>query len=296
MALAQATAEYTVTFVSTWSAATHPDAFPTNAHFSPLVGMTHDASAGLWAPGGTASLGMEAMAERGQTAVLLSEAGLAIAAGGGGASFTGPAIGTSPGTASMSFTATEAFPLVTLVTMLAPSPDWFVGVHGLDLRPGGAWADRVVAELYVYDAGTDSGTTYTAPDLDTQPRAPIALSAVPPFLVGGSVPAVGRFTFERTGQTAGEGGPAGGFALSLPSPNPTRSVSAITLTLGRPQRVTVRVFDALGRTVATLAEGDHAAGPLSLRLDAARLPAGVYTVRAQGEEAVAVQRLVVATR
>lgn len=41
------------------------------------------------------------------------------------------------------------------------------------------------------------------------------------------------------------------------------------------------VVDALGRTVAVLYDGPLAAGETTLRLDAARLPAGVYAVVVQ---------------
>ncbi len=65
-ASAQSSAEYRVSFESSWSAATHPAGFPDNAHFSPLVGATHDATVSYWEPGATATSGIEAMAERGQ--------------------------------------------------------------------------------------------------------------------------------------------------------------------------------------------------------------------------------------
>lgn len=34
----------------------------------------------------------------------------------------------------------DAFPLISLVMMVAPSPDWFTGVKDVDLRENGAWA------------------------------------------------------------------------------------------------------------------------------------------------------------
>ena len=43
-------------------------------------------------------------------------------------------------TATGDFTVTTDHPLVTLITMIAPSPDWFVGVHGESLLDaGGQW-------------------------------------------------------------------------------------------------------------------------------------------------------------
>ncbi len=47
-------------------------------------------------------------------------------------------------------------PFVTLTTMIAPSPDWFVGMHGLSLPDdqGQSVQERQV-ELVPYDTGTD---------------------------------------------------------------------------------------------------------------------------------------------
>jgi hypothetical protein len=57
--------------------------------------------------------------------------------------------------------------------MIAPSPDWFVGIHDIDLRPGGLWARELLFDLAPYDSGTDAGTTYVAPNADITPHLPI---------------------------------------------------------------------------------------------------------------------------
>ena len=56
------------------------------------------------------------------------------------------------------------FPLVTLTSMIASSPDWLVGVDSLSLIENDEWLLTKIAILYGYDAGTDSGPTYTFPD------------------------------------------------------------------------------------------------------------------------------------
>ncbi|MYB31263.1 MAG: hypothetical protein F4Y20_01665, partial [Acidobacteria bacterium] len=82
----------------------------------------------------------------------------------------------SPGTARLSFKATAEHPLMTLVSMIAPSPDWFVGVDGMPLmHAGGCWMERIGVELIGLDAGTDSGATFTAPNADVTPHEPIGL-------------------------------------------------------------------------------------------------------------------------
>ena len=195
---ARGPAQYVVTLDATWSAATHPDAFPPDPHFSRLTGAAHAPGTGLWAVGERASDGVRRVAETGATDVLRSEVE-ALAAR---ATYVeGGPVRTSPGTARLDLTVTEDRPLATVVSMIAPSPDWFVGVDGLDLREpasasGDGWADRVVVTLHVYDAGTDDGATFTAPDAPTPARGPIALLGYAP-LAG---TAVGTLTFERVGR------------------------------------------------------------------------------------------------
>lgn len=293
-ALAQSTATYRVTFESTWSAATHPDDFPSNAHFSGLIGGVYDATATLWEAGNLASTGIERMAEIGAKDSLRAEVETLIAEGRALAVLSGGGIGPSPGSVTLDFEMTEAFPLVSLVSMLAPSPDWFVGVAGLDLRAGGTWATERVVELYAYDAGTDSGPTYDSENDDTVPPEPIAALTDPPFLVDGTVPPVGSFTFTLLHVTDAEGSaPPAAFALDAPAPNPVMTHAALQLHLNRSQPVRIDVFDVLGRRVAVLHDGTLPAGAHDLTLDVRALPRGVYFVRARGAEAQATRRFVV---
>jgi hypothetical protein len=191
------TARYRVTFDSTWSATTHPQDFPPNAHFSGLIGGTHNATATFWEPGTLATVGIQSMAERGSKAQLQQEVERAIAAGSARLVLSGGNLAVSPASTSMEFEMTKDFPLVTLVTMVAPSPDWFVGVAGLALFESGAWKDDVRAELFAYDAGTDSGVTFSSPDEETRPHAAIVRITGFPFLNGPSVAPLGTFRFER---------------------------------------------------------------------------------------------------
>ncbi len=62
-------------------------------------------------------------------------------------------------------------------------------------------------------------------------------------------------------------------------PNPLAAAAEVRFGLPEPGAVRLAVFDALGREVARLAEGAHAAGWHSASLDAAALPSGAYVVR-----------------
>jgi hypothetical protein len=192
-----ATARYSVTFASTWSEGSHPVEFPPGPHFSPLIGGTHSERVAFWAPGGAASDGIEAMAERGNPEPLAKEVEAALAQGTAERVLLGDGIPLSPGSVTLEFEIGRDFPLVTLVSMLAPSPDWFTGVHDLSLIEGGDWVGGRVVTLFVYDAGTDSGVSYESRDRDTQPREPIARIEGRPLAFNGSVAPVGSLTFRR---------------------------------------------------------------------------------------------------
>jgi hypothetical protein len=115
-------ATYRVTFESTWSETTHPTDFPQFglAHFSPLVGATHNADAVFWADGEAASAGIKQMAESGQTGALSGEVNTEISAGRAAEVLLGLDLDPTPGSTSFTFDIDENHPLVTLVTMIAP--------------------------------------------------------------------------------------------------------------------------------------------------------------------------------
>ena len=190
-------AVYSVVFDATWSVATHPRDYPRGAHFSSLIGAVHDDGVRFWASGETATAGIESMAETGGTSTLRSEIRARIPTNALSV-ITGSGLGTSPARATISRVVVRVdYPLVTLVTMIAPSPDWFVGVSGLPLMDEfGQWVEELEVVLYPYDSGTDDGTTYTSADADSSPRQPIrSLRGEAPF----SDAPIGTFKFSRIG-------------------------------------------------------------------------------------------------
>ena len=191
------TARYQVMFDATWSAATHPVDFPGSPHFSRLIGGTHAEGVVFWEPGAVASAGIEAMAETGATSPLDAEIQAAIAVGTAERLIEGGGIRRSPGRVGVEFQIGRDHPLVTLVSMIAPSPDWFVGVHGLSLVENGDWVAEKTVTLAPYDAGTDGGDTYRSPNLETMPREPIRDIVDPPLAPGGVAAPLGTFTFVR---------------------------------------------------------------------------------------------------
>lgn len=171
-------ATYGVTFRAVWNASSHGNEppFPSGAHFSRVVGAAHAPEVSFWSSGGIATPGIERMAETGGVSSLCQEIDAEADGGGSTPCVRGsePSF-PSPGSVGLSFEATEDLPLMTLVSMIAPSPDWFVGVSGIPLMEDGCWKERIEVDLVGYDAGTDSGATFTARDADVTPHEPTGL-------------------------------------------------------------------------------------------------------------------------
>ncbi len=111
---------YQVTFQGTWTTAATPGGLPGSAHFSPLIGTLHNDRVTFWEVGGMASPGVEDVAELGQNSAFRSEINAS--------DHVGAIIERSLGTGgtpevSVEFETTKDHPLVTLSTMIAPSPD-----------------------------------------------------------------------------------------------------------------------------------------------------------------------------
>lgn len=72
---------------------------------------------------------------------------------------------------------------------------------------------------------------------------------------------------------------AGTFDLSQNFPNPFNPTTQIRFTIPSSERVTIILFDLLGRKVATLVDEPYSAGTFTVTLDASKLPSGTYFYR-----------------
>ena len=162
---------YVVTFEGNWTTASTPGGVVPGAHFTTLIGGIHDAGVSFWRSGEPASPGIEAMAETGATGALRAEI---VASSHAVAVVRQFVTGSGTGGATFRIEITASHPLVTLTSMIGPSPDWFVGVSGLSLLDDdqGWHAERRV-DLFPYDAGTEDGTEFTLSNPDTRPRGVI---------------------------------------------------------------------------------------------------------------------------
>ena len=112
-----------------------------------------------------------------------------------------------------------------------------------------------------------------------------------PALRQAAAPERFRLVVDASSVVSGESGPTAA-ALTAPAPNPVRRAASMRLTVPAPEYVRAAVYDALGREVAVLWDGD-ASGTAELRLDASALSAGVYVVRVAGESFAETQTLTV---
>ena len=88
------------------------------------------------------------MAELGTTSPLDDIIQTAISEGGAQFLLRGDGIAPSPNEVSLEFDITPDFPHVTLVSMIAPSPDWFVGISAENFLASGDWPDETAFELF----------------------------------------------------------------------------------------------------------------------------------------------------
>jgi len=194
-------ASYRLTFNATWSEQTHALNFPgAAAHFSPLTGAVHNEQVIFWEPGQPATAGIKQVAETGARSVFGTEVQAAMDSGYATAAINGSGIGVSPDSTSVEFTVTRTYPQITVVTMLAPSPDWFVGLHNYSLLDtDDNFIQNATLSLPLYDSGTDNGVRYTsANDPASSAGTIVRLTSDPadtPFING--EPQVGTFVLER---------------------------------------------------------------------------------------------------
>ncbi|XP_017024843.1 spondin-1 [Drosophila kikkawai] len=182
----------------------YPDWRPT-AQWTKTLGRTHNANYALYHIGQPATAAVKQFAETGRSDLLDSNAGeqqqqqmqtgksptgsssstatssTSTSPSGGSPiqersvfdEFSMPAIPLGAGRSEAKVFVDSNHSLVSLMTRIVPSPDWFIGVDSFELCVGGSWIDTVTVELDPLDAGTDNGFTFTAPNWPTAPQGVI---------------------------------------------------------------------------------------------------------------------------
>ncbi len=205
------TAKYKVTFYNFLS--------PTNANFtgkipedglafSPLTAISHSVRASFLAEYGYASPQVELICETGNNNPLITKAKnmamytdmVRTAAGSDGPTLSGK----TPASVYVEVSCEQ--PMVTALSMIAPSPDWIVQVSNTKMYADGMFVDYKAGPLYAWDCGTDDGGEFTAPsdaslDMPSEPQLNIAPLYKDPTDRFGMM-AVGSYVIEKVGASS----------------------------------------------------------------------------------------------
>ncbi len=271
----QSTATYTILFESFWNSSDHGN-LPNDAHWSKLVGANHNGNITFLEIGQNATPGIENVAELGDNTVFNSEVNNSIANGNTEQYIDGNSLSTATGTITiMELEINENFPLLTLVSMIAPSPDWMIAINSYSLLDGGNnWKDNISIDLFPYDAGTDYGNNYTSPNNDTNPQDPISsLEGVSPF----NSNKIGTLTIILE--------PVLNLDETLLNevklfPNPTRG----NITIVNTKKInlkSIEIYNMLGRLVSKINVEDES---ISINIDLGPLKSGVYLLKLSSRE------------
>jgi hypothetical protein len=169
----QSYASYQVAFSFVWK---EKEPIPLNdtEHFSPVVGCIHKKLHPFLRIGEYASKGVEDVAETGNTTKIVEELTMLEKNGTCGERIGPYGPVESPGNMSFEILVTRQYPRVSLISMIAPSPDWFTGTRNgqlccgltwgyrtgtfnVDFRDGKRWKKLIHYKLKKYDAGTEEG-------------------------------------------------------------------------------------------------------------------------------------------
>ena len=275
----QSSATYDISLTTIWNSAAHTSV-PGNAHWSPLSGATHKNPNDILEFGAIAPTtdGIKDIAETGNTTNFNDEIDAIIAAGNSDQYLQqgfAPFAGNNSVSTLNDITVSEDFPLITLVSMVAPSPDWFVAVNNLDLRSGNnavnnGWKDTFTLDVFAYDSGTDSGINYTTGDMPTEPREPISM--VSGFPINGN--RMGTITFTYKSSTLSTQTINSIENLKI-FPNPSNGNITILNTNNMALK-TIEIYSVLGKLVKQVSVTQNAS---SLNLDLSKFNKGIYLIK-----------------
>lgn len=280
----QSIANYDISVTTIWNSTDHTSV-PGSAHWSPLAGATHKNTNtvlefGVVAP---ATNGIKNIAETGNTSAFNSEINTLISSGECDQYLQqgfSPFAGNNSNSTLTSVSVSEDFPLITLVSMVAPSPDWFIAINSLDLRSGNpsinnGWKNTFTMDVFVYDAGTDSGTDYGSGNSITTPRDPISM--VSGFPINGNRMATVTFTYNSSTLTNPAVESFGNLKIH---PNPTSGKITIS-NIQNTNIKRIKIFSILGKL-----EQDYFIEKKVKHLDlnVSNLTSGIYLLKLNNED------------
>ncbi|MFD1614825.1 T9SS type A sorting domain-containing protein [Gelatiniphilus marinus] len=297
---AQSIANYTIVFESFWETpaadATNGISsipLPSNPHWSPIAIATHQTANSILEMGTAASAGIELIAEEGLTSAFESE----VTANTDADKFIiGNGLNAAQGTITTSIQVSSDYPFVSLASMIAPSPDWFIAVNSENLRSGNhainnGWKTTYTVDVFPYDAGTEEGNGYSGNNAATNPKDVItSLLDMAPFdgVNTNMSHRIGTVTFNYIDST-----------LSLDNINDLENVSIhpnpskgkITLSnLKNKDLISASIYNILGRLVKDIPVKK---GLSKLNIDLTHLNKGVYLLNIKTANSTTTKKLVI---
>ncbi|UEG50491.1 spondin domain-containing protein [Ferruginibacter lapsinanis] len=166
-------ASYKVTVTLKWQL---PEfSVPANAHVTLIAGMVHSADTSMWKPGTKATPGLEAVAEIGAVNTIFTEFDDIVSKQKALYKFVMFEPPGATGSIQTALIANSEYSYVSLASMVAPSPDWFMGIHDVDLHRNNSWVVDTTINMFVYDAGTEDGDIFGYTNPATMPQQNIQL-------------------------------------------------------------------------------------------------------------------------
>jgi hypothetical protein len=275
---------YTIEFISNWSSAAHPTNYPALPSWSPLIGVTHNTNITFYGIGQVATNGVEQVAENGRTDFFINEINTSIGNGNAYKSIEGSDLASGLGTITVNNVDVDInFPYISLMTMIAPSPDWIAQISGVKLTDAGNnWMPSISIDVFPTDAGTDSGTTYMSANMDTNPKDPMSsLENMFPF----SNQIIGTYVLTLTETLS-----VADIELSnsiLVYPNPLTDKVFIEI-LGNDFLKSVEIYSSTGRKVKNFKTFDR----LTM-LDLNSLDSGLYFMKLNSNIASTTRKLII---
>ncbi|XP_037814121.1 spondin-1 isoform X1 [Lucilia sericata] len=169
-------AKYEITLERKWMRNTHAKDFPSEAwrtRLGEVIGASHSLDFRFWEYGGRASQGLQELGEHGATKTLENEIKQHTSTGYIRTIIKAPGIAYRPNVIGKTLATVRVGPnhhVISLVSKIDPSPDWILGVSGLELCLANCtWIEQKVLNLYPWDIGTDAGPSYMSPDQSQHP-------------------------------------------------------------------------------------------------------------------------------
>lgn len=297
---AQSIANYSIVFESFWETPTGDSAngistiaLPSNPHWSPLAIATHQTANSILEMGTAASAGIESIAETGNTTAFESEVTVNTDAD---KLVIGNGLNAAQGTITKSIAVSSDYPFVSLASMIAPSPDWFIAINSKNLRSGNnainnGWKATFTVDVFPYDAGTEDGNSYSGNNTDTNPLGVItSLSNLAPFdgVNSNMSHRIGTVTFNYIDSTLSDDtfDVMGNVSIY---PNPSKG----KITLINIKNITlesVKIYNVLGRLVTNVPVEKRAS---KFDIDVSHLNQGVYLLNLKSDNKSTTKKLVI---